>query len=63
MEQLDISNHKFIKIENEVRTEITISKAIRTSIGQRVATKDSIDKIEVGLDTNRITGEETSEET
>ena len=69
MEQVDSSNHKFIKREAEVKTGvvmteiITISKAIRTDIGQIVETEGSIDKLEVGLDMNRITGEETSEET
>ena len=62
MEQVDSSNHKFIKIDVEVRTEIIISIAIRTDIGQIVVTKDNTDKIEVGLDMNRITGEEISEE-
>ena len=63
MEQVDSSNHKFIKIQVEVRTEIIISIAIRTDIGQIVVTEDNIDRIEVGLDMNRITEEETSEET
>ena len=63
MEQVDSSNHKFIKIEAEVRTGITISKTIKTGIGQIVATEDSIGKIGVGLDMNKITGEEISEET
>ena len=63
MEQVESSNAKFIKIEVEVRIGITISKAIRTGIGQIVVTEESIDKIEVGLDMNKITGEETSEET
>ena len=63
MEQVDSSNHKFTKIEVEVRTGVTISKVIRTDIGQIVATEDSIDKIEVGLDMTKITGGEASEET
>ena len=63
MEQVDSSNHKFTKIEVEVRTEITISEAIRTGIGQIVATEDSIEKVEVGLDMNKFTEEETLEET
>ena len=62
MEKVDSSNHKFIKIEAGVRG-ITISKAIRTDIGQIVVTEDSIDKIEVGLDMNKITEQETLEET
>ena len=63
MEQVDSSNHKFIKIEAEVRTGIIISVAIRTGIGQIVVTEDNTDKIEVDLDMNRITEEKTSEET
>ena len=60
MEQVDSSNHKFTKIEVEVKTgvamteTITISKAIKTGIGQGVATEDSIDKIEVGLDMKKL---------
>ena len=63
MVQVDSSKHKFINIEAEVRTEIIISIGIRTGIGQIVKTEDSIDKIEVGLDMNKIIGEETSKET
>ena len=63
MEQVDSSHHKLIKIEAEVRTEITINKAVRTDIGQIMVTEDNIDKIEVGLDMNKITEEETSKET
>ena len=62
MEWVDSSKHKFIKIEVEVRIEIIISVTIRTSIGQKVATEDNTDKIDVGLDMNRIIGEEISEE-
>ena len=58
MEQVDSSNHKFTKIEVEVRTEIIISIAIRTGIGQIVVTEDSTDKIEIDLDMNKITEEE-----
>ena len=63
MEQVKSSNHKIIKIEAEVRAEITIREAIRTGINQIVVIEDNTDKIEVGLDMNRITGEETSEGT
>ena len=69
MEQVDSSNHKFTKIETEVKTGvamteiITISKAIRTGIGQIMVIEDSIDKIEVDLDMNKITEEEMLEET
>ena len=69
MEQADSLNHIFAKVEAEDKTEVTMtdavimSEAIRTDIGQRVETEDSIDKIEVGLDMNKIIGEEISEET
>ena len=63
MEQVDSSNHKFSKTEVEVRTEIIISIAIRTDIGQIVKTGDNTDKIQVDLDMSQITGEETSEKT
>ena len=71
MDQIDSLNHKFTKEESEDKTEVTmttmtdammISKATRTDIGQIVETEDSIDKIEVGLGMNKITGEEISEE-
>ena len=41
---------------------IMISEAIKTGIGQIVKTEDSIDKVEVGLGTNKIIGDEISEE-
>ena len=41
---------------------IMISKATRIDIGQIVETEDSIVKIEIGLDMNKIIGEENSEE-
>ena len=63
MEQADSSNHNFIKIEAEVRTEVTLSIGIRTGIGLIVVTEDNTGKIEVDLDMKRITEEETSEET
>ena len=69
MEQVDSLSHTFTKVEVEGKTEVTttdrimISKATRTDIGQIVETEDSIDKIEVGLDMNKIIGEEISEET
>ena len=65
MEWVDSSNHKFTKIEVEDKTEVAITDAImiskvtRTGIGQIVVTEDSIDKTEVGLSMNKITGEET----
>ena len=67
MRQVDSSNHKSIKVEVEVKTEITMRKTIRTgkdqTTGQIVTTEDSTDKTEVGPDMNKITGEVTSEET
>ena len=63
MEQVGSSKHKFIKIEAEVRTEITIRETIRTGLDQIVMTEDNTDKTEVGLDMKKIIGEETSEET
>ena len=69
MEQVDILNHKFTKVEAEDKIEVImtdavmIGKAIRTDIGQIVVTEDSIDKMEVGLGMNKITGEEISVET
>ena len=52
-----------IEIEAKVQTGITIGIVIRTVIDQIVMTDDNTDRIEVGLDTNRIIGEEISEET
>ena len=45
------------------KTEVIASITIRIGIGQIVVTEDNAEKIVVGLSTNRITGEETSEET
>ena len=65
--QVDSSNQKSIKVEVEVKTEITIRETIRTSIdlitGQIVVTKYSTDKTEIGPDMNKTTGEVTLEET
>ena len=47
----------------KVRIGITISKIIRTGIGQIVVTEDSIDKIEVGLGMNKNYRRGISEET
>ena len=67
MEQIDSSNPKSIKVEVEVRTEITTRGTIRTDTdqitAQTVETEDSTDKTEVGPDTNKIIGEEILEET
>ena len=63
MGQVDSSNCKSIKVEAEVRAEITIRGTIKTGtdqvIDQKVVTDD---KIEVGLGMNKITGELTLEE-
>ena len=67
MENVDSLNHKFIKVEAEDKTEVTmtdaimISKATRTDTRQIVKTEDSIDRTEVGLGTNKIIGEVISE--
>ena len=67
MGQADISNHKFIKTEVDVRTEITIRGTIRAGIDQIidqiVVTEDNTDKTKVGTDANKITGEKILEET
>ena len=63
MEQVGSSNHKFIKTETEVRMEVTISVAIRAGIDQIGVTEDNTNKTEVGLDMNKIIGEDASEET
>ena len=66
MGQVDSSNHKSIKAEIEVRTEITMRGTTRTCTdqitGQIVMTEVNTDKTEVGLDMNRIIGEVTLEE-
>ena len=66
MGQVDSSNHKSIKVEVEVITEITIRETIRTGtdqiMGQIVVTEDRTDKTEIGPDMNKITGEVTLEE-
>ena len=67
MGQVDSSNHKSIKAEVEIRTEITFRETIRTGtdqiIDQIVVTEDNTDKTEVGLNMNKIIGVVTSEET
>ena len=67
MGQVNSSNHKFIKVEAEVRIEITIRGTIRTGTdqvkGQIVVTEDNTYKTETGLDTNKTIGEVTLEET
>ena len=67
MEQIEISNHKSIRVEVEVRTGITIREIIQIGTdqitGQIAETEANTDKTEVGLDTNKIIGEVTLEET
>ena len=67
MEQIDSSNPKSIKVEIEVRAQITIRETISTDTdqitGQIVVTEDNTDKTGVGLDTNIIIGEVILEET
>ena len=61
MEQTDNLNHKSIRLEVEVKTEITIKETIRIGTdpitGQIGETEDSTDETEVGLGMNRILGE------
>ena len=58
MEQADSSNHKSVKVEVEVRTEITIRGTIRIGIDQItdqiLGTEDNTDKTEADLDTKKI---------
>ena len=67
MEQIDNSNPKSIKVEVEVKSEITIREIIRTDTDQItdqvVVTENNTNKTEVGLDTNKILGEVILEET
>ena len=67
MEQIDNSNHKSIRVEVEVRTGITIREIIRIGrdliIDQIAETEHNTDKIEPGLDMNKILGENILEET
>ena len=54
MGQVESLNYKFIKVEVEVRTEITNRETIRTGTdqitGQVVVIEDNTDKTEIGLD-------------
>ena len=63
MGQVDSSYNKSIIVEVEVTTGIITRGTIRTGTDQIVVTEDSTDKTEVGLDTNKIIGEVTLEET
>ena len=62
MVQVDGSNHKFIKTDVEVRTEITIIGTIRTGTNPIVVTEDNTDKIKVGPYMKKIIGNEILEE-
>ena len=63
MEQTDNSNHKYIRVEVEVKTEITITikGTIRIGTdqitGQIAETEDNTDKREVGLGMSKNLGE------
>ena len=67
MEQKDNSNHKSIRVEVEVRTVITVREIVRLGTDlitdQIAGTENNTDKIEVGLDMNKILGEVILEET
>ena len=60
---MDSSSQKFIKVEVEVRTEVTIRGTIKIGIDQitdQIAvTGDNTDKTEIGLDMKKIIGEVT----
>ena len=60
-EQIDNSNPKSIRVEVEVKTEITIRETIKTGTDQTAETEDNTDKTEVGLDTNKMIEEVISE--
>ena len=57
MKQTDNLKHKSIRVEVEVRIEVTIKETIRIGTGQIVEIEDSTDKTEVGLGMNKILGE------
>ena len=58
MEQTDNSNHRSIRVEVEVRTEITTKETIRIGTDQITGQIAEIeDKTEVGLDMSKIIGE------
>ena len=67
MKQTDNSNPKSIKVEVEVRTEITIRETIKIGrdqiINQTTEAEDNTDKTEVGLDMIKIIGGVILEET
>ena len=51
------------KLRQRSEQKLQSKKLSETGIDQIVVTEDNSDKTEVGLDMNRIIGEETSEET
>ena len=62
VEQIDNSNPKSIRVEVEVKTEITIRETIKTVTDQKAETEDNTDKTEVCLDMNKIIEEVILEE-
>ena len=62
-EQIHSPNPKYIRVEVDIRTEITVRGTIRTDrdqiTGQVVVTEDNTDKTEVSLDMDKIIGEVT----
>ena len=62
VEQIDNSNPKSIRVEVEVRTEITIKEIIKIGTDQVAETEDNTDKTEVGLDMKIIIEEVILEE-
>ena len=67
MEGQDNLNPKYIKVEVEVKIDVTVKEIIRIGIGQIidgiVETEDNSGKIEVDTDLSKIIGEIISEKT
>ena len=65
-DQIDNSNLKSIRVEVEVKTEITIRETIKIGTDhitdQTAETEDNTNKTEVGLDMNKIIEEVILEE-
>ena len=65
VEQIDNSNPKCIRVEVEVKSEITIRETIKTGTDQitdqTAEIEDNTVKTEVGLDMNKIIEEVTLE--
>ena len=63
---MEHSNHTSIRVEIEVRTEITVRETIKTGTDQitcqTAETEDNTEKTEVGLGMNKILGEVILEE-